>query len=158
MLSQHKNIPTFSDNELLVPFSSTVQEAWLLNDEQHHFHAINTICLKPEIRPMLDIYTSPFNRQDRSVLFPSWVEGGRGVEYVLHCLGFKAVAKTPKMIATTVKPWAKMRPLISSWDCLVFPWWKARSPYISAPAVPKQPGWQKRQLSNSWHASWYQVK
>lgn len=59
---------------------------------------------------------------------------------VFHGLDLTAVVTTPKMMATTVKPWAKMRPLIKSCDCLVFPWWKARRPYISAPAVAKQPG------------------
>lgn len=57
-----------------------------------------------------------------------------------HCLGFRAVTNTPTTMATTVKPWAKIRPLISSWDCLVLPWWKARSPHVRAPAVPKHPG------------------
>lgn len=59
---------------------------------------------------------------------------------VFHGLDLTAVVTTPKMMANTVKPWAKMRPLIKSCDCLVFPWWKARRPYISAPAVAKQPG------------------
>lgn len=56
-----------------------------------------------------------------------------------HCLGFSAVAATPTIIATTVKPWAKIRALISSWDCRVLPRLKALRPQINAPAVPKQP-------------------
>lgn len=52
---------------------------------------------------------------------------------------FRAVVNTPKIIATTVKPCAKIRPLIRSWDCRVLPCLKARRPYINAPAVPRQP-------------------
>lgn len=63
----------------------------------------------------------------------------------LHSLRFTAVTTTPKIMATTVKPWAKIRALIDSWDCLVFPWWKERRPYIRAPAVPKQPGEHRAQ-------------
>ena len=65
---------------------------------------------------------------------------GHGIHCSLHCLGFSWVANTPNIMANTVKPWAKIRPLINSWDCLVLPWWKARSPYARAPAVPRQPG------------------
>lgn len=66
---------------------------------------------------------------------------GTGEEFVcLYYLLFRPVVKTPTTMATTVNPWAKIRPRIISWDCLVFPWWKARRPYISTPAVPKKPG------------------
>lgn len=68
----------------------------------------------------------------------------------LHCLGFKDEAKIPKIMATTVKPWAAIRPLISNWDCLFFPRWKARRPYSRAPAVAKQP---EGQIESS---RWYQ--
>lgn len=62
---------------------------------------------------------------------------------------FRAVANTPKIIATTVKPCAKIRPLIRSWDCRVLPCLKARRPYINAPAVPRQPGERRKQFGFS---------